>query len=36
MSVVQSGFPSVEMRDFFVEHAWDGAFDRIEAYLVRA
>ena len=36
MSVVQSGFPSVEMRDFFVEMAWSGAFDRIEAYLVRS
>ncbi len=35
MTVVQSGFPSVEVRDFFAEHAWVGALDRIEAYLVR-
>ncbi|CAN5308780.1 hypothetical protein BH18ACT9_BH18ACT9_04350 [soil metagenome] len=35
MSVVQRGFPSVDMRDFFVEHAWSGAFDRIAAYLER-
>lgn len=35
MSVVQSGFPSAEMRDFFAEHAWVGAFDRIAAYLAR-
>jgi uncharacterized protein YndB with AHSA1/START domain len=35
MSVVQTGFPTVEVRDFFVEHAWVGAFDRIEAYLAR-
>ena len=36
VTVLQSGFPSVEVRDFFTEHAWVGAFDRIEAYLVRA
>jgi uncharacterized protein YndB with AHSA1/START domain len=35
MSVVQTGFPTVEVRDFFAEHAWVGAFDRIEAYLAR-
>lgn len=35
MSVVQTGFPSVEVRDFFAEHAWNGAFDRIAAFLVR-
>jgi len=35
MSVVQSGFPGVELRDFFAEHAWVGAFARIEAYLTR-
>jgi len=23
------------MRDFFTQHAWVGAFDRIEAYLTR-
>ncbi|WP_246581632.1 SRPBCC family protein [Cellulomonas hominis] len=36
MSVVQSGFPDVELRDVFAEHAWVGAFARIEAYLTRA
>ncbi|GAA1060119.1 SRPBCC family protein [Agromyces bracchium] len=35
MSVVQSGFPTPEFRDFFASQAWVGAFDRIEAYLVR-
>ena len=35
MTVTQSGFPNVEMRDFFIQHAWVGAFDRIEAYLTR-
>ena len=35
MTVVQSGFPDVETRDFFQSMAWVGAFDRIEAYLVR-
>ncbi|MEZ0446324.1 SRPBCC family protein [Cellulomonas sp. ICMP 17802] len=35
MSVQQSGFPNVEMRDFFTQYAWVGAFDRIEAYLLR-
>jgi uncharacterized protein YndB with AHSA1/START domain len=36
MSVVQSGFPTPEIRDFFAAHAWVGAFDRIGAYLARA
>ncbi|WP_454049897.1 SRPBCC family protein [Cellulomonas sp. Marseille-Q8402] len=36
MSVVQSGFPTPELRDFFAEHAWVGACDRIEAFLTRA
>ena len=36
MSVVQSGFPTPEVRDFFASQAWVGAFDRIEAYLTRA
>jgi len=36
VTVVQSGFPAVEVRDFFTEHVWVGAFDRIEAFLVRA
>jgi len=35
MSVVQSGFPDAETRDFFQSMAWVGAFDRIEAYLSR-
>jgi uncharacterized protein YndB with AHSA1/START domain len=35
MTVVQSGFPTPEIRDFFQSEAWVGAFDRIEAYLVR-
>jgi uncharacterized protein YndB with AHSA1/START domain len=35
MTVTQSGFPNVEVRDFFTQHAWVGAFDRIEAYLNR-
>ncbi|GGI44334.1 uncharacterized protein YndB with AHSA1/START domain [Agromyces flavus] len=33
MSLVQSGFPTPEIRDFFASQAWVGAFDRIEAYL---
>lgn len=32
MSVVQSGFPSEDMRNFFADTAWNGAFDRINAY----
>ena len=35
MTVIQSGFPSVEVRDFFTQYAWVGAFDRIEAFLTR-
>jgi len=35
MTAVQSGFPNVEICDFFAENAWVGAFDRIEAYLAR-
>ena len=35
MTVVQSGFPSEEMRDFFTTYAWVGAFDRITAYFDR-
>lgn len=35
MSVVQSGFPVPEVRDFFVGEVWIGAFDRIEAFLQR-
>ena len=33
MTVEQSGFPVPEVRDFFVAEVWNGAFDRIEAYL---
>ncbi|GAA3593569.1 SRPBCC family protein [Agrococcus terreus] len=35
MRVVQSGFPTPEVRDFFAGMAWQGAFDRIAAYLER-
>lgn len=35
VTVVQSGFPAPEVRDFFESEAWVGAFDRIEAYLRR-
>ncbi|MGW4943030.1 SRPBCC family protein [Actinoplanes sp. NPDC004185] len=35
MTVVQSGFPVPEVRDFFVSEVWVGAFDRIEAFLLR-
>jgi uncharacterized protein YndB with AHSA1/START domain len=35
MTVMQSGFPVPEVRDFFVGEVWSGAFDRIEAFLVR-
>ncbi|MFC7645665.1 SRPBCC domain-containing protein [Streptosporangium lutulentum] len=34
-TVVQSGFPTVEMRDFFAGEAWTGALDRVETYLLR-
>ena len=33
MTVIQTGFPDEEMRDFFASMAWIGAFDRLEAYL---
>ncbi|GAA4608215.1 uncharacterized protein YndB with AHSA1/START domain [Actinoplanes octamycinicus] len=36
MTVVQSGFPAPEVRDFFAGEVWAGALARIEAYLVRA
>lgn len=35
MTVVQTGFPAPEVRDFFTAEVWVGAFDRIEAYLER-
>lgn len=33
MTVVQSGFPVPEVRDFFVDEVWNGALARIAAYL---
>jgi uncharacterized protein YndB with AHSA1/START domain len=33
MTVIQSGFPDEETRDFFASMAWIGAFDRLVAYL---
>ncbi|MFJ2033293.1 SRPBCC domain-containing protein [Streptosporangium sp. NPDC087985] len=33
MTVTQRGFPDAEMCAFFQQHAWAGAFDRIERYL---
>ncbi|MCO8270791.1 SRPBCC domain-containing protein [Actinoplanes sp. TRM 88003] len=35
MTVVQSGFPVPEVRDFFVGEVWQGAFARLEAFLRR-
>ncbi|MEU4623612.1 SRPBCC domain-containing protein [Actinoplanes sp. NPDC023801] len=35
MTVVQSGFPVPEVRDFFAGEVWVGALDRIEAFLTR-
>jgi uncharacterized protein YndB with AHSA1/START domain len=35
VSVVHSGFPDPESRDFFQDLVWPGAFDRLEAYLLR-
>ena len=36
MTVVQTGFPAPEIRDFFVAEVWSGALDRVEAYLARS
>jgi uncharacterized protein YndB with AHSA1/START domain len=36
MTVVQTGFPAPEIRDFFTSEVWVGAFARIEAFLGRA
>ncbi len=36
VTVVQSGFPSTEIRDFFGTMVWVGAFDRITAYFAQA
>lgn len=35
MTVVQSGFPVPEIRDFFVDEVWNGALARITAFLER-
>ncbi|WP_250038195.1 SRPBCC family protein [Paractinoplanes maris] len=35
MTVVQSGFPVPEIRDFFAGEVWQGALARIEAFLKR-
>jgi uncharacterized protein YndB with AHSA1/START domain len=35
MTVHQTGFPVPEIRDFFATEVWNGALDRIEAYLRR-
>jgi len=32
MTVVQTGFPDEDMRDFFAETGWNGAFDRLIEY----
>lgn len=36
MTVVQSGFPVPEIRDFFVGEVWNGALARITAFLERS
>lgn len=33
MTVVQTGFPVPEIRDFFTSEVWTGAFARLEVYL---
>ena len=33
MTVLQSGFPVPEIRDFFVHEVWNGAFTRLATYL---
>ena len=32
MTVVQTGFPDGDMRDFFAKTGWNGAFDRLAEY----
>ena len=32
MTVIQSGFPTEDLRDFVANTAWIGAFDRLNAY----
>lgn len=36
MTVLQTGFPTEELRDFFTAEVWVGAFRRIETYLVQS
>ena len=36
VTVVQTGFPTEELRDFFTTFAWVGAFDRITKFLEQA
>jgi uncharacterized protein YndB with AHSA1/START domain len=33
MTIVQTGFPVPEIRDFFVEEVWNGALARLTAYV---
>ena len=35
MTVEQTGFPGVEVRDFFETVVWPGGFERLEAFLTR-
>lgn len=35
MTVVQSGFPSAELRDYFQTTAWPGALEALHAYLTK-
>jgi Activator of Hsp90 ATPase homolog 1-like protein len=35
MTVVQSGFPTAELRDYFPTTAWAGALDALHAYLTK-
>jgi len=35
MTILQSGFPVPEIRDFFVDEVWNGALARITAFLER-
>ena len=35
MTVVQSGFPTAELRDYFRTTAWPGALEALHAYLIK-
>jgi uncharacterized protein YndB with AHSA1/START domain len=35
MTVVQSGFPTAELRDYFRTTAWPGALEALHAYLTK-